>query len=248
MDNNRQSNNEPKNSQPAVYRPREKLYYSGTDSLDNSELLAIILNHGYKNLPVLSLAKQILKKIPLSQWHEIFLLKNFQKEQQLLRDLQNISGLGFAQACKVIAAIELGRRSIQESITNPLHSPKQVYHHCTSLINKKQEYCLAFFLNGQQEVLLKKIITIGGLNFNYLEGREIFEIAFQLQASNLILVHNHPSGNLEPSLNDLQVSKKLANLAEAMGINLIDHLIVSKKGYLSIRERCGELKDLDCNF
>jgi len=96
--------------------------------------------------------------------------------------------------------------------------------------------------------LLKKIITIGGLNFNYLEGREIFEIAFQLQASNLILVHNHPSGNLQPSLNDLQVSKKLAELAEAMGINLIDHLIVSSQGFLSIREKCGDLKKLDCQF
>jgi DNA repair protein RadC len=73
---------------PLIYRPREKLYYSGKDSLSNSELLAIILNSGYKNLPVLNLAKKILKKIPLSQWHEIFLLKNSQQEQQLLRDLQ----------------------------------------------------------------------------------------------------------------------------------------------------------------
>lgn len=231
-----------------AYRPREKLYYSGKNSLSNVELLAIILNSGYKNLPVLNLAKNILKKIPLHKWHEIFLLKNPQQEQQLLGDLQNISGLGFAQASKIIAAIELGRRSIQEAKSNPLHSPQEVYNYCSDLKNKKQEYCLAFFLNGQQELLLKKIITIGGLNFNYLEGREIFEIAFQLQASNLILVHNHPSGNLEPSLNDLQVSKKLAQLAEAMGINLIDHLIVSSQGFLSIREKCGELKNLDCQF
>jgi len=229
-------------------RPREKLYYSGKNSLNNAELLAIILNSGHKNLPVLNLAKNILKKIPLNQWHEIFLLKNHQREQQLFKDLQDIPGLGFAQASKIIAAIELGRRSIEQAKTSPLHSPQQVYHYCSELKNKKQEYCLAFFLNGQQELLLKKIITIGGLNFNYLEGREIFEIAFQLQASNLILVHNHPSGNLQPSLNDLQVSKKLAELAEAMGINLIDHLIVSSQGFLSIREKCGDLKKLDCQF
>lgn len=233
---------------PLSYRPREKLYYSGKNSLNNAELLAIILNSGHKNLPVLTLAKNILKKMPLNMWHEIFLLRNPQQEQQLLKDLQEISGLGFAQASKIIAAIELGRRSIEQSKTSPLHSPQEVYNYCTELKNKKQEYCLAFFLNGQQELLLKKIITIGGLNFNYLEGREIFEIAFQLQASNLILVHNHPSGNLQPSLNDLQVSKKLAELAEAMGINLIDHLIVSSQGFLSIREKYGNLKKLDCQL
>ena len=231
-----------------TYRPREKLYYSGKSSLSNAELLAIILNSGYKNLPVLKLAEQILKKFPLSIWHEVYLLKNSKQEQQLLKDLQNISGLGFAQASKIIAAIELGRRSLEQTTATQLTSPQQVYNYCTDLKNKKQEYCLAFFLNGQQELLLKKTITIGGLNFNYLEGREIFEIALQLQASNLILVHNHPSGNLEPSLSDLQVSKKLAQLAEAMGINLIDHLIVSKQGFLSIREKCGELKNLDCQF
>lgn len=248
MDEIKYAKNKKKNKFPLTYRPREKLYYSGKNSLNNVELLAIILNSGYKNLPVLNLAKTILKKIPLAKWHEIFLLNNAKHEQQLLKDLQNISGLGFAQACKVVAAIELGRRSSQNSTNTALHSPKQVYNYCTDLKNKKQEYCLAFFLNGQQELLLKKTITIGGLNFNYLEGREIFEIAFQLQASNLILVHNHPSGNLEPSLNDLQVSKKLAQLAEAMGINIIDHLIVSKQGYLSIREKYGELKNLDCQF
>lgn len=234
------------NNFSVAYRPREKLYYSGKNSLNNAELLAIILNSGYKNLPVLKLAKTILSKFPLNKWHEIFLLNNAKQEQQLLKDLQNIAGLGFAQACKIVAAIELGRRSQENNNKLALHSPEQVYNYCTDLKNKKQEYCLAFFLNGQQELLLKKTITIGGLNFNYLEGREIFEIAFQLQASNLILVHNHPSGNLEPSLTDLQVSKKLAQLAEAMGINFIDHLIVSQQGYLSIREKCGELKNLDC--
>jgi DNA repair protein RadC len=245
---NKKIQNNNKKKFPLSYRPREKLYYSGKNSLNNAELLAIILNSGHKNLPVLSLAKNILKKMPLNKWHEIFLLRNPQQEQQLLKDLQDISGLGFAQASKIIAAIELGRRSIEQSKTSPLHSPQEVYNYCAELKNKKQEYCLAFFLNGQQELLLKKIITIGGLNFNYLEGREIFEIAFQLQASNLILVHNHPSGNLQPSLNDLQVSKKLAELAEAMGINLIDHLIVSSQGFLSIREKYGNLKKLDCQL
>lgn len=246
MDKNQPSKT--KNSFSVAYRPREKLYYSGKNSLNNAELLAIILNSGYKNLPVFKLAKTILTKFPLTKWHEIFLLNNAKQEQQLLKDLQNITGLGFAQACKIVAAIELGRRSQENNNKLALHSPEQVYNYCADLKNKKQEYCLAFFLNGQQELLLKKTITIGGLNFNYLEGREIFEIAFQLQASNLILVHNHPSGNLEPSLNDLQVSKKIAQLAEAMGINLIDHLIVSKQGYLSIREKCGDLKNLDCQF
>ncbi len=229
-----------------TYRPREKLQYSGTTSLSNSELLAIILSSGHKNLPVLNLAKKILKKFPLKTFHELFTVKKLNQEQQLLKDLQNTPGIAFAQATKIIAAIELGRRSILESNSTPLRSPLQVFNHCSELKNKKQEYCLAFFLNGQQELLLKKVITIGGLNFNYLEGREIFEIAFQLQASNLILVHNHPSGNLEPSINDLLVSKKLAQLAEAMGISLIDHLIVSSQGYFSIREECGDLKKLDC--
>jgi DNA repair protein RadC len=229
-----------------TYRPREKLHYSGTTSLSNAELLAIILSSGHKNLPVLNLAQKILKKFPLKLLHELFTLKKLNREQQLLKDLQSIPGIAFAQATKIIAAIELGRRSILESNSTPLRSPLQVFNHCSDLKAKKQEYCLAFFLNGQQELLLKKTITIGGLNFNYLEGREIFEIAFQLQASNIILVHNHPSGNLEPSMNDLLVSKKLAQLAEAMGVKLIDHLIISRQGYFSIREEYGDLKKIDC--
>lgn len=138
------------------YRPREKLYYSGKNSLSNVELLAIILNSGYKNLPVLSLAKNILKKIPLNKWHEIFLLKNPQQEQQLLGDLQSISGLGFAQASKIIAAIELGRRSLQEAKSHPLHSPQEVYNYCSDLKNKKQEYCLAFFSMVSKNYYSKK--------------------------------------------------------------------------------------------
>jgi len=224
---------------------REKLYYTGVKNLNNSELLAIILSSGHKNCPVLTLAKKIWQQTPLEKFHEILCLNQAEREKNLLQELSQTKGVALIKASKILAAIELGRRSLQNCSGQNIFSAKQVFDHCADIRSRQQEYCLCFFLNGQQELLLRKVITIGGLNFNYLEGREIFEIALQVKAVSLILVHNHPSGNVEPSAEDLLISQKLAELSEVMGIKLLDHLVVSAKAYYSIREQLGELLDLD---
>lgn len=224
---------------------REKLYYSGVKSLSNAELLAIILGSGHQHCPVLSLAQKIWRQTPLELFHETLSLDRDQAEQDLLRQLAQIKGVAKIKACRILAAIELGRRSFPKHGGTNIATPQQVFNLCADVRARQQEYCLCFFLNGQQELLLRKVITIGGLNFNYLEGREIFEIALQLKASNLILVHNHPSNNVEPSVEDLIISQKLARLAEMMGIKLLDHVIVSADHHCSIRRQFGELKDLD---
>ncbi len=227
---------------------REKLYYNGLKNLNNRELLAIVLGSGDQKHSVTQLSSTILNKFPLSYFNELLLLEKEAGQSKLLDQLQKIDGIAFAKASKIVAAIELGRRSLLEAQLSPLNSPQLIFEHCSNIKNRRQEFCLAFFLNAQQELLLKKVITIGGLNFNFLEGREIFEIALKLKASQLILAHNHPSGNLEASLDDLRVSQKMAQLALAMGMKLEDHLIVGKSGYFSIREHFGELAQLDCDF
>lgn len=224
---------------------REKLYYSGVKSLSNAELLAIILGSGQQNCPALKLAQKIWRQAPLALFHEILSLNQNNKEQNLLQDLAQIKGVALIKASKILAAIELGRRSLENHSGQQISSAKQVFDLCADIRARQQEYCLCFFLNSQQELLLRKVITIGGLNFNYLEGREIFEIALQLKAHKLILVHNHPSNNVEPSPEDLIISQKLAELATTLGISLIDHVIVSAQHYYSIRQQFGELQNLD---
>lgn len=158
----------------------------------------------------------------------------------LLTELSQIAGVGRTTAARILACYELGRRRYQSSLLQ-LSKAEQVWLHCSNLRYKKQEYCLAFFLNGWDELLGKKIVAIGGLNYNFLELRAIFERAFQLEAASFILVHNHPSGLVSPSDDDLRVTAKVAAIAEQLGVKFLDHLIIGGEKFLSLR---AEFQDL----
>lgn len=215
------------------YRPREKARTQGLQALNNSELLALIISSGQKNCNVLELAKKVEKQLFLN------------KETINGKSLSQIFGIGEILANKILASLELGQRLAQKNKPQQINSPTKIFALSTELQNKKQEHCLAFYLNGRQELLGKKTIAIGGLNFNFLEPRHIFEPAFNLGASSFILVHNHPSGNPQPSDDDLLLTKKIATVADLMGIKLLDHLIICKNNFFSIREHFVELLSSD---
>ena len=223
--------------------PREKLAKTGLSTLSNSELLAIIISSGQEKSNVLQVAKQLEKKLPLSKLSREIKQNN---EQILLKKIQRIKGLAQVKASQILAGLELGRRAFLETQVVPLNTPQQIWQHCHFLRNKKQEYCLAFFLNGRHELISQQTISIGGVNFNFLDGRSIFEAAFNCNASAFVIAHNHPSGAAEASLDDLIMTKKLADLAQAMGLPLLDHLVVTENNYYSIRRNYGELTQLEC--
>lgn len=211
------------------YRPREKVRERGVQALSNHELLALIISSGRKNCNVLELAKKVEK--------QLFANTETINQQSLIK----IFGIGEVLANKILSSLELGQRLTQKTNYERVDTPIKIFKLSLELQNKKQEHCLAFYLNGRQELLSKRTIAIGGLNFNFLEPRQIFEPAFNLGASSFILVHNHPSGNPEPSDDDLLLTKKIATIADLMGIKLLDHLIVCKNNFFSIREHFVEL-------
>ncbi len=209
------------------YQPREKLRQRGIQALSNRELLAIIISSGLKNCNVLELAQKVERQI-------------FDQNKKVsTASLTQIFGIGEILANKILASLELGYRFIQNQHLTQINNPEKIFALSSELGHKKQEYCLAFYLNGRQELLSKQTVAIGGLNYNFLEPRAIFAPALQLGADSFILVHNHPSGNVEPSEDDLLLTKKISSLAELMGLKLLDHLIVTKGNFYSIRQHCA---------
>ncbi len=211
------------------YRPREKAKKYGLKALNNIELLALIIGTGQKNCNVIEIAKKVEKQLRSKNELE----NNFK--------LLQISGIGEILENKILASLELGERLAQKNNPRQIDNPAKIFELSMNLIDKKQEYCLAFYLNGRQELMSKKTLSIGGLNYNFMEPRDIFEPAFILGASSFILVHNHPSGDCKPSNDDLLLTEKVAKLADLMGIKLIDHLVLCKNNFFSIKEHFSEL-------
>lgn len=206
---------------PISQRPREKALSVGFANLSNAELIAILLGTGNGKHSVLDLAKIILKKHPLDTWTE--------------KLPQN---LGPAKTIQVGAALEIGRRIFalpqldKVLVRNNTESLSQL----ADIASKKQEYLVALYLNARQELIKKEIISIGNLNSNLVQPRDILAPALQLPCQSVILAHNHPSGDPHPSENDIKFTARLQKACEALGIILIDHLIICSKNYFSFAE------------
>lgn len=213
------------NELPLSLRPREKLLAHGADTLTNQELLAVILGSGYKKSSVLELAKKILQKFSLRELG-----------QASIADLSSFKGIASVQACKIKASLELGSRIFKQK-TWQINKPSKAAQLCTDLKLKKQEYVYALYLNGQQELIEKKLISLGNFNSNLLDLKNILAPAISLNSAFIILVHNHPSGDPTPSQADLSTTQKLAKAAKLIGIVLLDHLIISPNKYYSLKEK-----------
>ena len=214
---------------PINDRPRERLMNNGPQNLSNEELLSILLNSGTKDISVKNLATHILSKVG-----DIKNLGNL-----TFHDLIAIKGIGKAKACTLLTLIELSRRmnrKIETFEKIKLISPKTVYDFFFFLIDKYQEQVYCIYLDAKKRVIKDKLIFIGTVNHSLIHPRDIFKEAYKLNASFLICVHNHPSGDVNPSEDDINTTKRLKEVGNLTGVKLIDHIIVSEKTYYSFLE------------
>lgn len=211
---------------PKVDRPREKLEKYGPEKLTDVELLAILLRTGTKNLNVLKLSQKILQKFQKEKFKDI-----------TINDLKNIHGLGTVKSCEIIACFELGKRFLKNKKSQILLKPKDVWDEMKDLRDNKKEHFVVFYLDARNQEIKREIISIGNLTANLVHPREVFEPAIQNSAAQVILCHNHPSGNSEPSEEDLIVTKRLVEAGKILGIEVIDHVIVAKDEFTSFKDK-----------
>lgn len=211
---------------PKVERPREKLEKYGPERLSNSELLAILLRTGTKGINVIELSNKILKKFS----HDGLV-------KATVKELKNTFGLGVAKACEITACFEFGRRLLQNKQSALLLSPKNVWDELKGIRDNKKEHFVIFFLDTRNQEIKREIISIGSLNANLVHPREVFEPAVRYSAAQIIVAHNHPSGNTEPSQEDLVITKRLVEAGKILGIEVVDHIIVAKDRLLSFKEK-----------
>jgi len=215
---------------PDFDRPREKMKKKGTQALSDIELLAVILGSGIKGRDVFAVSRDILK-IAQTDFNNI-----------TINNLTNLEGIGIAKAAQIMAAIEFSKRFlIKEEIK--IKSSSDIVKIADDLKNKKQEYFLTLTLDGAHNLIQKRVVFIGTLNQTLIHPREIFADAITDRAADIILVHNHPSGTLAPSKEDLLITKKLEEAGKIVGINVIEHIIISKTGYYSFQENNMLTKD-----
>lgn len=215
---------------PVHSRPRERLEKYGEKALANHELLAILLRTGTKGSHVISLAMSVL-----NAFEDLYYLKT-----ATLEELMSISGIGLTKAIELRAAIELGGRITQASQikTGQVTSSKQAGEMLLKeMSGLQQEHVIALYLNTKNEIIKKETIFIGGLNSSIAHPREIFKGAVRYSAARLIVGHNHPSGNPEPSEADVQFTRRVSECGELMGIDLLDHIIIGQKEYISLKEQ-----------
>jgi len=212
---------------PKTERPREKLISKGPQNLKDEEFLAILLGTGVEGKNVIEVAKQILNKYSKKR-----LLK------LTYNDLSKIKGIGPAKACTILAAAELVKRALKigEETLPVIHSTKDVIAQVGYLRNKLREHLVATYLNARNEMLFRKHIFIGTLDANIAHPREIFSEALRQNAAAIILVHNHPSGDPEPSKADLEITKRILEAGKIMGIDVLDHVIITKNKVFSFKE------------
>lgn len=207
---------------PPFDRPREKMVRKGPEALSHMELVAVLLGSGIKGKDVFEVSKDILKLA-----HEDFDGINLEK-------LKSIEGVGLAKACQIIAAIEFSKRFlIRDGVK--LEHVSDVLTLVGELKEKKQEYFLTLTLDGAARLIQKRTVFIGTLNKSIVHPREVFADAISDRAAGIIFVHNHPSGNTEPSEEDFAITERLVEVARVVGIEVADHIIVGRNGHFSFQ-------------
>ena len=213
---------------PRIERPREKLIAKRPANLKDEELLAILLGTGIEGKNVIEVAKQILNKYSKKR-----LLK------LTYNDLSKIEGIGPAKACTILAAQELIKRALKigEATLPIIRSTKDVIAQAVYMRDKTREHLMVIFLNARNEMIYKKPMFIGTLNANLVHPREIFQEALKQNAASVILVHNHPSGDPDPSEDDLTITKRIVEAGKIMGIDILDHVIITRNKVFSFKEK-----------
>lgn len=215
---------------PPLERPIERLKEFGAENLSNEELLAIMIKTGTKESSSKLIAQQLLKKVG-----------NIQNLKYITyEELKKIKGIGNIKAVTFLALIELSKRindNINTLTLKKLNNTSIVYEYFKSKLDgKKQEHFYAIFLDNHINIIKEKLLFIGTLNYSMIHPREIFKEALLSDATSIICVHNHPSGNTNPSMEDLNITKKIVELGNKLGIKLLDHIIIGNNSFYSFYE------------
>jgi len=207
---------------PREYRPRERLMESGPESLSDRDLLSIILVSGIRGKNVRILAQELLTKL------------DKEKHIPSIAELSGLAGMGQSKACMIAAMLEFGRRKWASG--QKIRQPEDIYALIRHHADRRQERFLCLSLNGAHEVLASRIVTIGLVNKTIVHPREVLADPIQDRASSIVIAHSHPSGNLEPSGEDNEMTQRLKTAAGILGINFLDHLIFSENLFFSYRQ------------
>lgn len=215
---------------PKDERPRERLLKFGPEALSNSELLTIIFGRGVKGESVISISQKLI-----SDFKSLGELS-----EASIKDLRRFKGLGIAKICQLKACFEIARRlnfsvkKINKKIKKSFVSPQDIFDEVRKkIINFHKEHFLVVCLDNRANVISVEIVSIGTLNHSLIHPRETFEVAIKNHSAQIIICHNHPSGELIPSEDDLIITKKLVEAGKLLGIEVIDHLIISKTDFFS---------------
>jgi DNA repair protein RadC len=213
---------------PRALRPREKLMRYGPDKLSDGELLSVILRTGRQGKGVLALAEAVLKygglkKLAQAGWFE----------------LKASVGIGTVQALELVACAEIGKRMFDNKKTRitQLLSPADVFVQLHDIRFLKKEHFIALYLDSRNQQIQREVISVGSLTASIVHPREVFEPAVRHIAAQIIIAHNHPSGDVAPSEADLEITRRLVEAGTILGIDVVDHIIVSANGFLSFKEK-----------
>ncbi len=204
-------------------KPREKLKAKGAKALKNEELMAILLGSGVKGKDVRKLSKEITTLLD----------SNF--DNISLETLSQIYGLGNAKASQIVAAIELSKRYLIRTNKRILNA-NDIYNELKEYTTKTQEYFLTITLDGASHIINKRVVFIGTLNQSLVHPREVFADAIADRAAGIIIAHNHPSQTPTPSQADINITNRLKDVATLVGIELLDHIILTKNSYFSFSD------------
>jgi len=209
---------------PKQDRPREKLQAKGAEALSDLELMAILLGSGIKGHDVMTVAERILKVL------------DAHNEKPNIDELKKIEGVGPAKATLIAAALEFARRRIRPEGLK-ISFPADVLPLIANYADRKQEHFICISINGANEVITSRVVSVGLVNKTQVHPREVFADPITDRAAAIIVAHNHPSGSLLPSKEDIEVTKKLKTAGETLGIRLMDHVIFNHKEYYSFLEK-----------
>jgi len=211
---------------PDQQKPREKLLQFGPDTLSVAELVAIVFNVGVPKEDVLAMAERVVKEYG---------------EKAIIHETNPMSlvealDIPIVKACQLIACFELGRRYFAKSAGRPVYirQSKQAFDHLKHMGSLRKEQLRGLYLNSRYQVIHDEIISIGSLTANIVHPREVFQPAIEHGAIAVIIAHNHPSGRLQPTLADSQLTEQLVSAGKLLGIDIVDHLIITEGRYVSL--------------
>lgn len=218
---------------PTDERPRERLVKFGVESLSLQELLSLIFGRGVKGESVVSISQKLIGTFDSLD----------KLSEASIEELKNIKGLGLAKACQLKACFEISKRLVKEENLNKnksiiIKSPRDIFPLLKEkIINFHKEYFMVASLDNRNKIINIDTVSVGTLNLSLIHPRETFEVAIKNHAALIIICHNHPSGELQPSSDDLVVTNNLVKAGKLLGIEITDHLIITKDGYFSFKEK-----------